>query len=164
MSRPLIAVAAFALATLGAGPAVAHDGAAAAQPTSAGTPETLQPDSDENLQWAAAVVRVDELPNQGDLSVKLFGAAGGDPAMNGLNTYLAFFEDPAEGWRLFRIGDFLDYRILAASPGRVELELQENILNDATSEVGSRSRRVTLSWTGGPDGTPPASVTMTPAR
>lgn len=163
MSRPLIAVAAFALATLGAGPAAAHDAAAAAQSTPAGTPETLQPDSDENLQWAAAVVRVDELPDQGDLSAKLFGAAGGDPAMNGLNTYLAFFEDPAEGWRLFRIGDFLDYRVLAVSPGRVELELHESILNDATGEVGSRTRRIILGWTPGPDGTPPASVTMTPA-
>ena len=59
--------------------------------------------------------RLNIVPNQPGNSVKMFAMAGGDPAMNGLQTYLAFYADPDEGWVIFRIGDFLDYRILSAT-------------------------------------------------
>jgi len=63
------------------------------------------------------VVEVSRLEHQGDLGAKLFGAASGDPAMNGLHTYLAFFEPPPEnGWQIFEIGDFLAYTIVAETP------------------------------------------------
>src|SRR5689334_3723467 len=73
-------------------------------------PVTMRPDDSEMLQDAATVVVVSQLEHQGDLGAKLFGAAAGDPAMNGLNTYLAFYMPPPEnGWRVFEIGDFLSY-------------------------------------------------------
>jgi len=87
--------------------------AAAAPLTAAGPAAIVQPDADEGQQWAAAVVELTPLTRQGDRTVKLFGTAGGDPAMNGLYTHIAFFDAPAEGWRVFRIGDFLDYRLLS---------------------------------------------------
>ena len=130
----------------------------------AGEGVALSPDQDEFAQVAANVVRVDDLSDQGALSAKMFGTAGGDPAMNGLYTYIAFFESPAEGWRVFRVGDYLDYQIKAVSAGRVELMLSESVMDQATSEIGSRQTAVILSFTLGPDGAVPETVTVTPAR
>jgi hypothetical protein len=147
MTRPLIA-AAFLITLFAAGQAAA---------------QTIRPDTDENLEYAASVVQLNVVPSQRNLGVKLFGMAGGDPAMNGLQTYLGFYESPAEGWTVFRIGDFLNYRILSATPGRVNLQVQENFMNNR-DQIRMRSRRLTLRWTPGRDDTPPATVTMTRAR
>ena len=136
----------------------------AAPLTAAGPAAILQPDADPNQQWAASVVRLDALENQGDRTVKVFGTAGGDPAMNGLYTHLAFFESPAEGWRVFRIGDFLDYRLLSEAPGRIDLEIDESVLDAATGQIGSRKRRIIVGWALPTDGSVPATVTVTPAR
>jgi hypothetical protein len=107
--------------------------------------ETVRPDPEESLQWAAAVIRVDPLRRQG-LTAKLFGTAGGDPAMNGLYTHLAFFESPDEGWRVFRLGDFLSYRILAEAPGRLTLEVRESVMAPGSAAIGARTRRLLVSW------------------
>lgn len=126
--------------------------------------EVVRPDPDENLQWAAAVVQLNQLHNQGNLTAKLFGTAGGDPAMNGLYTYLAFFDSPAEGWRVFRLGDFLTYRVVAETRGRLTLEIGENVMNQGTGEISTRTRRLLISWTAPADGQPPASVTVAAPR
>ena len=136
----------------------------AAPLTAAGPAAILQPDTDPNQQWAASVVRLDALEDQGGRTVKLFGTAGGDPAMNGLYTHVAFFESPAEGWRVFRIGDFLDYRLLSEAPGRIDLEIDESVLDAATGQIGSRKRRIIVGWALPTDGSVPATVTVTPAR
>ena len=129
-----------------------------------GPAATVQPGADMNTQWAASVVRLDPLDQQGGATVKLFGTAGGDPAMNGLYTHIAFFKSSAEGWSVFRIGDVLDYEILSEAPGRVDLRLEESMLDEATGQIGSRERRVIVSWTPGADEAPPASISVTPAR
>lgn len=137
---------------------------AAAPLTAAGPAAIVQPDADEGQQWAASVVELTPLTRQGDRTVKLFGTAGGDPAMNGLYTHVAFFDSPAEGWRVFRIGDVLDYRLLSESPGRVDLELRESTLDEASGTIGSRTRRVIVGWALAADGSVPATVTVTPAQ
>ena len=129
-----------------------------------GPPSTVQADAEPSLQWAASVVRVDRLSRQGDVTVKLFGTAGSDPAMNGLHTHLAFFQSPAEGWRVFRIGDVLGYRVRSETPGRVDLEVEESVMDAPTGRIGSRKRRLIVAWTMGPGAAPPTSVTVTPAR
>jgi len=139
--------------------------AAAITLTAAATAETLQPETDgEPIQWAASVTRVDYLEDQGDTTVKLFGMAGGDPAMNGLYTEIAFFQGPADGWRVFRIGDFLDYRIVGSSRGRVDLEINESVMNEASGDIGSRTRHVIVTWTYGAEGEAPATISVTPAN
>jgi hypothetical protein len=138
--------------------------APAAPLTAAGPAAIVQPDANEGQQWAASVVTLDELKAQGDRTVKLFGTAGGDPAMNGLYTHIAFFDSPAEGWRVFRLGDFLDYRVLSESEGRVDLELDESTMDEASGEIGNRTRRVIVGWALTADGSPPATVTVTPAQ
>ncbi len=84
--------------------------------------------------------------------------------MNGLDSHIAFFLSSAEGWVVFRLGDFLDYRVLSESPGRVDLEVTESLLQSETGEIGSRTRRMIVGWAlSGEDGAP-ASITVTPAR
>ena len=139
--------------------------APAAAPLTAACPAAIvQPDTDEGQQWAASVVALTPLTRQGDRTVKLFGTAGGDPAMNGLYTHVAFFDSPAEGWRVFRIGDFLDYRVLSESPGRVDLEFTESTMDEASGAIGSRTRRVIVGWSLAPEGAVPATVTVAPAQ
>ena len=161
LASALIITAGCASETGGAPQTTQPEGTATLIP--AGPSENLSADTDLHLQTAASVAQLDELANQGETTVKLFGVAGGDPAMNGLYTYIAFFEGPAEGWRIFRIGDFLSYRVLANSLGRVDLEVDESVMNDATSEITSRTHRIIVGWTTEP-GVLPTSVTSTPAR
>ena len=146
--------------------AASGEGAPQAAPlTPSGAPVTLTAEaastSDDGLQWAASVVDLDPIPDQ---DAKLFGTAGGDPAMNGLYTYIAFFGSPADGWHVYKIGDFLDYTLLSSSPGRVDLDIHESTMDDATGNIGSRHRKVIVQWTAGEDGGPPASVTVTPGE
>ena len=148
MTRPLVAAAAFLITVFAAGQAAA---------------QTIRPSTDENLQWAASVVQINAIPNQADLGVKLFGLAGGDPAMNGLQTYLGFFDNPGDGWVIFQIGDFLDYRILSATRGRINLQVRDNTI-DRRGEIGTRTRRLTVRWTPGRNDAPPATVIMAPTR
>ena len=136
----------------------------AAPLTASGPAATVQPDADPNQQWAASVVELTPLTRQGDRTVKMFGTAGGDPAMNGLYTHVAFFDSPAEGWRVFRIGDVLDYRVLSEAPGRVDLELTESTMDQTSGAIGSRTRRVIVGWSVATDGSVPATVTVTPAQ
>lgn len=128
--------------------------------TPSGAAQTLAPESDAQLQTAASVVELTPLEGQ---NAKLFGTAGGDPAMNGLYVHIAFFIDPAEGWRVFRLGDFLDYRVLRAAPGVVDLELTESVMDSATQQIGSQKRRMIVGWTPGENGAAPTAVTVTPA-
>lgn len=138
--------------------------AAVAPLAASGPAATLQPETDPDLQQAAAVVRLDQLPGQGPVAAKLFGTAGGDPAMNGLYTHVAFFQGPDGGWRVFRLGDVLDYRILSARAGRVDLEFEESTMDEASGRIGSRTRRVIVGWPIAADGSAPAEVTVTPAQ
>jgi hypothetical protein len=131
--------------------------------TATGPAESLEPDTADDIQGPASVVRIDEMSRQGDLTVKLFGTAGGDPAMNGLYTYIAFFDSVPEGWRVFRIGDFLDYRVLREEAGRIDLEISESVMNPDDGAISSRKTHLIVTWTPGPDDTPPPQVIVAPA-
>lgn len=177
----LLGIAAVAALSLPACDAISHtsekaaDGVEAAAPgettpqaaplTPSGPRVTLAPEpanqGEDGLQWAASVVELDPIPDQ---DAKLFGTAGGDPAMNGLYTYIAFYPSPAEGWVIYKIGDVLDYTILSSSAGRVDLDLHESTMDEATGNIGSRHRKVIVRWTAGEDGAPPTSVTVTPGE
>ena len=165
MSCRLKAALAFALIVAAAVPASAQRRPARPIWQGNNPPAAIvTPDENENLQWSASVVQVDPLNHQGDYTVKLFGAAGGDPAMNGLNTYIAFLDSPEEDWRIFRVGDFLSYRVLSEARGRVRLEVHESIMNQRTTEIGSRVRRLTISWTSAGDDRRPARVSIATVR
>lgn len=136
--------------------------AAAAPPlTPAGPGVTISSAAGAELQQAASVVQLDPLLERNG---KLFGTAGGDPAMNGLQTWIAFFHSPAEGWTVFPLGDFLAYRVLSSTEGRVDLEITESRMDPATGQIGSATRKIIVTYGPGPDGSPPRGVMVTPAR
>lgn len=139
-----------------AGPASSTGPTAGTPASEAAGPVTLSPSADDMLQWSAAVTEVHPMPNQG---AKLFSTAGGDPALNGLYTYLALFQGAAEGWRVFQLGDFESWRVLEEAPGRVLIEVRQSTLDPTTGQAVTATRRLSVSF----DAAAPESVTVTPA-
>ncbi|MBJ7484610.1 hypothetical protein [Brevundimonas sp.] len=130
-------------------------------PTSRGLPVKALPD--ETLQYSAGVVELYSLDKQQGVGAKIFGTAGGDPAMNGLQTYIAFYRSPADGWWVYGLGDFLDFKVLNEVPGQVDLEIEESTM-DAEGTIGSRKRRAIIVFPVGPiHETQPVNVRMMPA-
>ena len=127
--------------------------------TPAGPAQALAANGQAELQWSASVVKLQTLAS----GAKIFGVAGGDPAMNGLQTYIAFFAGSADGWRVYPVGDILDFTVLNEAPNRVDLQISESVMDPATQQIGSRARRVIVAWTGSADA-PPTAVTVTPAQ
>lgn len=117
----------------------------------------------ENLQAYASVVEVHSLTEAAGMDGKIFGVAGGDPAMNGLQTYIAFYRNPAEGWWVYQIGDFLSFKVLGQSSGRVDLEVEESTMDQATGTIGTRTRRMILGFNVGPAEEQPVILRITPA-
>lgn len=113
-------------------------------PTGKGLPAKALPD--QALQDLASVIEVTPLAAQTNLSGKLFGVGGGDPAVNGLQTYITFFRSPAEGWWVFGLGDFLSYKVLNETAGRIDIEVEESVLDEATGQIGSRKRHMILAF------------------
>jgi hypothetical protein len=124
-----------------------------------GAAQTITPAVDAGLQTAAWVV---ELTLIEPADAKLFGVAGGDPAANGLHLHLAFLISPAEGWRVFPLGDIAAYRVLMEQPDRIDLEVDEDVVGD-DGAITKRTRRMIVTFRRGPDGAPPADITVTPA-
>jgi hypothetical protein len=130
-------------------------------PTGHGLPVKALPD--DNLQSYASVVEVHALAEVTGMDGKIFGVAGGDPAMNGLQTYIAFYRNPAEGWWVYQIGDFLSFKVLNPSSGRVDLEVEENTMDPATGSIGTRTRRMILGFDVRPADEQPVILRITPA-
>lgn len=131
------------------------------KPTGRGLPVKALPEP--MLQISASVTEVAPLALQGERTVKLFGTAGGDPAMNGLYTYIAFFRSPADGWWVFQLGDFLSFTVLNEVPGQVDVEVEESVMDLDTGTIGSRKRRIIIAFPvdQGPDA--PPNVRFMPA-
>lgn len=130
--------------------------------------KTIAPLSQEDQDPSAfGVVQFNALPDMSKIaSVRMFGTAGSDPAANGLLTYLSF-ASPHDG-RGFLLGNFREYRVINASPGRIDLEIDEDVMSEA-GELKLITRRVIVSWTekpqeNAPNPEYPASLTITPAQ
>ncbi len=98
-------------------------------------------DDDPALQSAASVIQID--PIEG-VDAKLFGTAGGDPAINGVYTYLAVFAGPNEGWAVFRIGDFNSYRVESASAQQVILSVSRSWIDPPSGDVRTVQERLSF--------------------
>jgi hypothetical protein len=132
-----------------------------------GEPQAFNPlASDDPAIAALGVVKFDDLPDLSAISaVRMFGMGSGDPAMNGLKVYLAFVSPHDQ--RAFLLGDFRDYRVVAASPGRIDLEYDEDFM--VGDEAQSRTQRAIVTWTETPQASSPnpeypATVTLSPAQ
>jgi hypothetical protein len=113
----------------------------------------------DDMQEAAAVSQLHSMPEQ---NAKIFSVSGGDPAVNGLVTYLGLFEGPAEGWRVFPVGDFERWEVSETRSGSVVLTVRESGA-DGQGGIVTRSRRLIVGFA--PVGRAhPATITVTPAR
>ena len=124
--------------------------------TPSGPPVTVEAEEEEGVQWAASVMQIHPMEDQ---NAKIFATAGGDPAINGLYTYLGLLGEPAEGWRVFRIGDFESWQVIDEAAGRVVLEVAESSINPDTGLAMTRRKRVIVRFN--PDA--PENITVTPA-
>jgi hypothetical protein len=164
-------IALCACATLGetARAAVPVEQAApvAVTPLVAGGPAVTPPEYRYASNLAGAIDSLDYLTNQGGKGVKLLGLASRDVHVNGLRTYIAVYVSMGEGWRAFPVGDFLDYRILSDSPGRIDLEVDHSVWDEAIGDFVTGTRRIIVGWTltASDDGRddPTVTVTITPA-
>lgn len=95
----------------------------------------------DDLSGAAAVTDIHFVE---DADVKLFSTAGGDPAINGLYTYLALFTAP-EGWtRIYMIGDFNSWDVIEESPTRVVLKVSRSWIEEGTGDVKTAEEKLIL--------------------
>lgn len=138
--------------------------AAATTPaTAAGPGQAVSAQADDYLQSAASVLAVVPLSDTG-ADAKLFGMAGGDPALNGDHAYLAFFVDPSEGWRVFPLGDFESWDLGEQAPGRFVLETTQGRMGADGQMVTGEVKRFIVTYEARVAGSPPpTSITVTPA-
>lgn len=128
-----------------------------------GVPQSLSASvNDEQAIYGASVEQFNPIPNQpANAPARMFGMGGGDPAMNGLYTFLAF--NGEDGPVVFQIGNINRYSILAASPGRIDLEIRENgMRSDGT--ITNVTRRVIVTWAIPAGASTPTRVVVTPAQ
>lgn len=123
-----------------------------------GDPVTVEASDDDNLEWAASVMQIHPIEDQ---NAKIFAVSGGDPAVNGLVTYLGLFAGPAEGWRVYRIGDFEEWTMSETARRRVVLNVRESSAGEDGGIV-TEDHRVIVEFRMGEDGASD-QVTVTPA-
>jgi len=124
-----------------------------------GPEETRRAVGAADIQQAASVSQLHAIPTQG---AKVFSVSGGDPAVNGLVTYLGLFVGPAEGWRVYPLGDFAAWRVTETGPGRLVLNVRQDVAGPRGGGVSKDSRLIV--GFARSDGEAPAGVTVTPAR
>jgi len=86
----------------------------------------------EEQAGPASVNKIETLT--GD-AAKFYSVAGGDPAVNGMVTYLAVSGGPAEGWKTFQIGDFNDWQIVEQAKGRVVLKVNRSTVDPTSGQI-----------------------------
>lgn len=135
-------------------PAAAPAASAPAKPS--GPAESITALDEEGTQWAASVTEVVWLP---DYNLKLFSTAGGDPAINGLYTHIAFPpENNGDDWKVFRIGDFESWTVAEKGPGRVVLDVRVSRIDPSSGDPVTEAKKLIVNFTGGESPT----VTVTP--
>ena len=132
----------------------------AAAPWSAtGPAQTIPAVAETELQEAAAVSQLHSIEAQ---DAKVFSISGGDPAVNGLVTYLGLYISPAEGWRVYPIGDFAEWQVAEVMNERVVLSVRQDTAGpDATIQSRSFRVMVKFSWI---DEMPAPGITVTEGR
>lgn len=138
-----------------AAPAAEAAPAPAAPATPSGPAQTVEAEDDHFPE--AYVTDVHNIP---DADFKIFSTAGGDPAVNGLYTYLAHYDADERGWtQVYMIGDFNAWEVVEESPTRAVLKVSRSWLEQATGEIKTTDEKLILDFPATPD----AGLTVTPA-
>jgi hypothetical protein len=93
-----------------------------------------------------------------DADFKIFSTAGGDPAINGLYTYLARYDEDERGWtQVYMIGDFNSWEVVEESPTRVVLKVSRSLLEQETGDIKTGDEKLIIDLPA--DAASPVSVT-----
>lgn len=158
--RALVLVAAFALSACGvvslSGPSGEKQETAAPATPSGPPAQVALAEGDHPEAWVTETVFLSNAPN----GAKVYSVAGGDPAINGLYTYIAGYDtnEPGGGWRVFQIGDFNSWSVVEDRGTEVVLAVSRSSMGD-DGEIQTADERYIVSVPG-PDAT---SITVTPA-
>lgn len=79
-----------------------------------------------------------------DGSAKLFSTAGGDPAINGLYTYIAIWTDTDQWSQVFQIGDFNSWEVVEEAPGRVVLKVSRSWVEESSGDIKTAEEHLIL--------------------
>ena len=111
----------------------------------------------EALFGAASVTDIHFVKNA---DVKLFSTAGGDPAINGLYTYLAIWTEEERDWsRIFMLGDFNSWDVIEESPTRIVLKVSRSWLAEGTGDIKTAEEKLIVTI----PGEAATSIDVTPA-
>jgi hypothetical protein len=69
------------------------------------------------------------------LTYKLYSMSGGDPAINGAQTYLAMIGDIHEGWTAYMVGDFNTWEVASEAADHVVLKVSRSWVEQASGEI-----------------------------
>jgi len=95
-----------------------------------------------------------------DANFKIFSTAGGDPALNGLYTYLARYNDDERGWtQVYMLGDFNSWEVIEESPTRAVLKISRSWIEEGSGDIKTADEKLIIDLPA-TAGTP---VQMTPA-
>jgi hypothetical protein len=168
-----LAILAGALALAACQPA-AQTPAAPAEPAAAETPaapatiaEPAKPSGPPTQIEAAtgddslmAAAHVTDVRNIKDVDYKIFSTAGGDPAVNGLYTYLAHYNEEDRGWtQIWMIGDFNSWDVVEESATRVVLQISRSWADQASGDIKTVDEKLIIDLPAAADG----KLTVTPA-
>jgi hypothetical protein len=111
-----------------------------------GPPHEVAPaPEDDQFGELMAAAHVTDIHFVKDADVKLFSTAGGDPAINGLYTYLAMYDEDERGWsRIFMIGDFNSWEVVEESPVRVVLKVSRSWVEQASGDIKTADEKLIL--------------------
>ena len=78
-----------------------------------------------------------------DADFKVFSTAGGDPAVNGLYTYLARYADDERGWtQVYMLGDFNSWEIVEESPTRIVLKVSRSWVEQESGDIKTADEKL----------------------
>jgi hypothetical protein len=80
-----------------------------------------------------------------ETGAKIYSTAGGDPAINGLYTFLAIAgEAPGDGWTVFQIGDFNSWEIAEQAADHVVLKVSRSWVDQASGEIKTVEEKLSV--------------------
>lgn len=79
-----------------------------------------------------------------DADFKIFSTAGGDPAINGLYTYLAAYTPP-DGWtRVYMLGDFNSWEVIEESATRAVLKVSRSWVEEGSGDIKTADEKLII--------------------
>lgn len=103
---------------------------------------------------------VTDIHNIKDADFKIFSTAGGDPAINGLYTYLARYNDEERGWtQVYMLGDFNSWEVIEESPTRTVLKISRSWVEEGSGDIKTADEKLIIDL----PATAETPVTVTPA-